>query len=94
MEDIKKLRRQIDDIDLKIIDLLYKRHKLSKSVGEYKIKNNIKILQEDRENKALSNRKKIAGKYGLDNLFIEKLFKLIFSNSRKIQKSKIIIVKL
>ena len=43
MDDIKSLREKIIKVDEDIIDLLAKRLKLAKKVGEYKWKNRLPI---------------------------------------------------
>ena len=40
MKDLKQCRMEIDEIDQQLMDLFEKRMALSKSVVEYKIKNN------------------------------------------------------
>lgn len=47
--DLLDLRKQIDDIDEKIIPLLIKRMNISKQVAEYKVQRGLPVLNEQRE---------------------------------------------
>lgn len=46
---LNKYRAEIDQLDHQIIQLLDKRFEVTKQVGEYKAKNNLPILNQDRE---------------------------------------------
>lgn len=49
MDKLKEYRHQIDEIDTKIIELYEKRMMVVKKVVEHKIKNNVPILDQNRE---------------------------------------------
>jgi len=53
-------RKQIDEIDVQIIDLLAKRFEVVKKVGEYKKERNIPPLQPERWQQVLQTRKNLA----------------------------------
>lgn len=53
MNKLKEYRHQIDEIDTKIIELYEKRMMVVKKVVEYKIKNNVPILDQNREQEML-----------------------------------------
>ena len=60
MKTLEESRTLIDEIDNKIIELYEKRMQVVKDVVEYKIENNIPILDANRESSMLSkNLKKI-----------------------------------
>lgn len=60
MKTLEESRIEIDEIDNKIIELYEKRMQVVKNVIEYKIENNIPILDANRESSMLSkNLKKI-----------------------------------
>ena len=60
MKTLEESRIEIDEIDNKIIELYEKRMQVVKDVVEYKIENNIPILDANRESSMLSkNLKKI-----------------------------------
>lgn len=53
MNELEMLRIEIDKIDKEIISLYEKRMDVVKKVTEYKIKNNIPVLDSSRESKML-----------------------------------------
>lgn len=54
MDDLKKLRNTIDEIDQKIMLLLSKRFDVSIQVGEYKKQNNTPVLNSNRETEIIN----------------------------------------
>ena len=54
MRDIKTIRKEIDNIDKEIAKLFEMRMKLVKDVIEYKISNNLPILDSSRENEVIN----------------------------------------
>ena len=86
-EEIKKLRREIDSIDEKIISCLGQRKKIIKKIGQLKHTGNIKIYNAGREKEIKSRIKKIAKKEGIDELVALKLYSIILINSREEQEN-------
>lgn len=84
MEDLYKLRGQIDEIDQNIVSLYEKRMKISEQVAEYKIETGKKVFDRQREKEKLAALTALA-----DNDFnrhgIAELFEQIMSISRKRQ---------
>ena len=84
MEDLWRLRGQIDEIDRNIVSLYEKRMKFSEQVAEYKIETGKKVFDRQREEEKLAALTSLA-----DNDFnrhgIEELFEQIMSISRKRQ---------
>ncbi len=76
MDDIKKIREEISEIDKKIAKLLKKRQKKVLQIGKIKISKNLPITDKDREEKILSS---------LETDFEKAIFKKILTESRKIQ---------
>jgi chorismate mutase len=62
--------------------------KLAIKLGKFKKKENLTVLDKKREEKTLKKLEKQAKKQGLDTKFINKLYKEIFKESRRVQKSK------
>lgn len=56
---LNKYRKKIDKIDKKLVKLFEKRMDIAKCVGEYKKKNNIQILDSNREKEVLESRVKL-----------------------------------
>ena len=62
MKDLSKARDEIDNIDTQIIKLFEQRMDIVKDVANYKIENNLPVLDSSRENMMLEkNLKKIIG---------------------------------
>ena len=83
MEDIDQKRRKIDIIDKKLVLLINERAAIAKLIGGLKSKNNIAVIQEEREKKVfenVENHSKIISKED-----ISKIWKVIIEVSRKIQ---------
>lgn len=80
-ENIDELRAKIDDIDNDLLDLLARRMKVSDEIGAYKKQNNITILQPGRWDKILEKVFARGDEKGLDNEFLEKVFKAIHQAS-------------
>ncbi len=53
--DLLDLRKQIDDIDEKLIPLLLQRMKISEQVAEYKVQRGLPVLNEQREKEILDD---------------------------------------
>jgi chorismate mutase len=83
--ELEKLRKEIDEIDTRIIGLLFERIKKVRSVAEYKKKNKILILDKKREKEILSSKKKIAGKIGIREKYVEDIFKRMIKESHNIE---------
>ncbi len=84
MQDLSKLRENINEIDNKIIELWKERMELSLSVAEYKRENNLPVLDAQREKELLDRIKNMAG----DELgdYSVSLYETIMSLSRSYQR--------
>ena len=82
--DLGDLRKQIDEIDAKIVELYEKRMEVSAGVAEYKIETGKKVFDKAREEEKIRTVKSLThnefNSYG-----IEELFEQIMSMSRKLQ---------
>lgn len=78
MKELEKLRKKIDKADEKLLKILAERFSLTKKIGEFKKRHNLKIRDLKREKEILKTKKELARKLGLDPKLIEKIFKLIF----------------
>jgi len=83
-QEISELRKRVEKIDSKIIRLFEKRVELSKEIGLIKRDNGFKIEDLSRENKIIEEKKKNSS---LNRKFTKDLFRLIFKESKRIQKS-------
>ena len=73
MEQIKKLRKQIDGIDRKIVNLIEKRISIAKEIGGIKKREGMEIKDPVREEEVFRN----VSKTSLDNKFVKKIYKEI-----------------
>ncbi len=91
--DLEKIRTKIDKIDFTLISLVGKRFELSEKIALIKQKNGISVRNAKREKNALTDRVSWAQKEGVDKKFINRLFKVIFSQSVTIQNRVILSLK-
>ncbi len=80
--DLLELRKQIDEIDDKLIPLLEKRMEVVAQVAEYKAQHGIPVLNEQREKEILDG---IKAKCGGDGEAIATVFAAIMKTSREKQ---------
>jgi chorismate mutase len=86
MPALKQLREKIDQIDAAIIKKLAQRQKLSKQVGQVKIKSGKKVFDPAREKQQNAAYEKLSAQYGLSPALTKRLFKIIILQSRKLQQ--------
>lgn len=80
--DLSQLRNEIDNIDNELIPLLMKRMNISQQVAEYKVKNGIPVLNEQREQEILNN---VSEKCGDMGEIIKTVFSATMDASRALQ---------
>ncbi len=87
MRELTELRKDIDEIDRKMVELFEKRMDISRQVAEYKVTVGKKILDRERENQKLE-----AVRAMTHNEFnahgVEELYKQLMAMSRKLQYQK------
>ncbi len=77
--DIRELRNAIDKVDNDILNLFLKRMELSVQVAEYKQKNNLPILNREREREILKN---VMQKAGDNEAYAYRLFSVLMALSK------------
>ena len=82
---INKLRKSIDEIDEKILDLINKRLLLGKEIGNIKKNNKEQVTDKARE-EAILKRLKELNKGHLHDNTLDYIFTQIISESRQIQQ--------
>ena len=80
-----KVRKQIQNIDAKMIALIGKRMNLSKKLGEIKKEKNLQIRNKEREKILFEEWQEIAVIGNVSPSLVKKLWKLILSESIKNQ---------
>ncbi|MEQ8221373.1 MAG: chorismate mutase [Candidatus Eremiobacterota bacterium] len=76
MNLLSNYRKEVDEIDCKIIGLLKKREEIVKEIARCKVKENLPVHQPDRE-KEIYNRP--------DDEYIKNIYKIILEESRRLQ---------
>lgn len=80
------LRKNIDVIDKKLVELLAKRIEIVKKIGEFKKQNNLQVLDKNRFNNVLERVKKTAIQQGLSLDFVKELYEIIHKYSCEVEK--------
>ncbi len=85
-ENLATLRRQIDDLDSSLLELLAKRMRVSREIGLYKKEHNMPILQSQRYDEILQNRIAQAERMGMDAEFMKTVLVAIHEESVRHQQ--------
>lgn len=80
-EGIKQLRQQIDVIDNELMELLAKRMRVCREIGQYKKEHNIQVLQTTRYNEILDKRGAQGSLLGMSDAFAKQVFEHIHEES-------------
>lgn len=80
-EPLTQLRRQIDDIDNDLIDLLAKRMRVSREIGQYKKEHDMTVVQTARYSEILDKRGAQGSLLGIDAECIKDIFEHIHEES-------------
>ncbi|GAA0194012.1 bifunctional 3-deoxy-7-phosphoheptulonate synthase/chorismate mutase type II [Fulvivirga kasyanovii] len=82
---LEELRCQIDEIDEEILQGLDKRMKMVHEIGKYKRDNRVTILQVERWDAIVKQRKRVASALDLSEEFTDHLLRILHKESIKIQ---------
>lgn len=80
-EGIHELRKQIDELDNNLMELLSKRMRVCREIGQYKKEHNMTVLQTSRYNEILDKRGAQGSLCGMDPSFIKEVFEAIHEES-------------
>ena len=80
-EGINALRKQIDDLDNQLMELLSKRMRVCREIGHYKKEHNMTVLQTSRYNEILNKRGAQGSLCGMDPNFIKTIFEAVHEES-------------
>lgn len=80
-EDLSDLRKQIDDLDNELLQLLSKRMRVSREIGQYKLEHDMPILQTGRYSHILKDRVEQAEKMDMSGEFALKVLEAIHTES-------------
>lgn len=70
-ENLNLLRQQIDHIDNELLEILNKRMRICREIGQYKKEHNMQIVQTDRYDSILRSRVKLAEEMGMSGDFMK-----------------------
>ena len=80
-EGITLLRKQIDELDNDLMELLAKRMRVCREIGQYKKEHNMTVYQANRYNEILEKRGAQGSLMGMDANFIAKVFEGVHEES-------------
>lgn len=78
MKNLEDLRKQIDEIDGRIVSLLAKRMMVVKKVGRFKKKNNIPVFDKSRWEKVIGSKKG----------YVRKIWEIIHKEALKVERGQ------
>jgi len=85
--DLNLLRKEIDALDAKILELLAQRMKLVLKVGVYKKRQSIAPLDQSRWQKILKSKFSLARKLGLDKDLVKDIYERIHEAALKLEST-------
>ena len=80
-ESLALLRQQIDQIDNDLIEILAKRMRISREIGQYKKEHRMQIVHTDRYDDILKSRRKLAEELGMSGNFMQTIVEAIHEES-------------
>lgn len=80
-EGITTLRKQIDEIDNQLMEILAKRMRVCREIGQYKKEHNMTVLQTSRYNEILDKRGAQGSLCGMDPSFVKTVFEAVHEES-------------
>ena len=80
-EDIRELRKQIDELDNQLMDLLAKRMRVCREIGQFKKEHNMTVLQPARYGEILDKRGAQGSLCGMGADFVKKVFESVHEES-------------
>ena len=75
------MRQQIDQIDNELLEILNKRMRVSREIGQYKKEHSMQIVQTDRYGDILKSRIKLAEEMGMSGDFMKDVLVAIHDES-------------
>jgi chorismate mutase len=88
VEEIKQLRKKIDEVDEQILQSLSKRTEICRSIGLVKNKHGIPIQDFPRENNLYARMRERAAELGLDPSYVEVIYRQIVNMCSAVQDSR------
>ncbi|NDH45173.1 MAG: chorismate mutase family protein [Actinobacteria bacterium] len=85
LSSLDDLRKQIDDIDSAIVELLAQRMEVCREVADLKSQTNTAVIQPQRVREVLTTRRQWAIDNDVDPDFVEQLFRILLSETHRIE---------
>lgn len=85
MNDLDNYRKEIDEIDQQIIELIAKRLEVVEKVGKYKKANKLPPLDQKRWQQVVESKKALAKELNINEELIEKIYNLIHKEALNIE---------
>jgi len=85
MEELLQFRKELDELDRKLIDTLAERFAICRQVAEYKAERQIPMMQPGRVLEVKTRAAQRAGQAGLTEQFALKLYDLIISEACRME---------
>ena len=80
-ESLASLRKQIDEMDTQLMDLLTKRMRISREIAIYKREHNMAVVQSTRYNEILDKRGAQGSLCGMSPDFVRRVYEAIHEES-------------
>ncbi len=80
-ESLKLLRQQIDELDNELLEVLNKRMRVSREIGQYKKEHRMPVLQIGRHDEIMESRAKLAEEMGMSGEFMRNVLSSIHEES-------------
>jgi 3-deoxy-D-arabino-heptulosonate 7-phosphate (DAHP) synthase len=80
-ENLSELRKQIDEIDDQLVEIIAKRMRIAREIGTFKKEHNMQVLQAARYSEILEGRINQAVKFGIDGDCMQKILEAIHEES-------------
>ena len=84
-ENLTQLRRQIDQLDNELLDILARRMNVSREIGAYKLSHKMPIVQSTRFGDIMAKRANAANAMGMSEEFMQSVFSAIHEESVRVQ---------
>lgn len=84
-ESLAELRKQIDELDEQLLEVLAKRMRISNEIGVYKKEHNMPVLQTPRYDEILNKRIAMAEEMGMQGDFMKVILEAIHEESVRVQ---------
>lgn len=75
-KDMLDIRDAIDSIDNDIVRLISQRSQYVHAAAKFK-KSDVEVKDKDRVSKVINSKKKLADKYGVSSVLVEKIYKMM-----------------